>query len=84
MPRRRADLQKASEIYLALGDYGNARERYNAIQYTLAAQAKTAGDYRAAAAIFEKLGDYRDAASQAEECDYEAYGRYAVPGARRL
>jgi len=73
------DLEKASELYAALGDYGTAKDSYNAVQYQLATQKKQAKDYRSAAALFTALGDYQDAASQAQECNYEAYDKFAVP-----
>lgn len=73
------DLEKASELYAALGDYGTAKENYHAVQYQLAMQKKQAKDYRTAASLFTALGDYQDAATQAEECNYEAYDKFAVP-----
>lgn len=73
------DYQKAGAMFLALGDFQDAKTKYYECQkniYNIAAskmaKAKVSEDWNEAKNIFLNLGDFEDAKKQAIRCTYES------------
>ncbi|MEG0864516.1 MAG: hypothetical protein RSE58_11675 [Clostridia bacterium] len=73
------DYEGASAKYLALGDFAEAKERYNACRYAIALKLQKAGDLRGAGAAFLQIKDYQDAAALSEACYAELFDAKAKP-----
>ncbi|MEG0639193.1 MAG: hypothetical protein RR824_04075, partial [Clostridia bacterium] len=73
------DYEGASAKYLALGDFAEAKERYNACRYAMATKLQSEGDLRGAGVAFLQIKDYQDSAALSEACFAEFYDAKAKP-----
>jgi len=64
------ELERAAEMYAALGDFRDSAAQSLACRYGYAEQLLTNGQYDEAAAVFAALGDYQDAAQRVLQTYY--------------
>ena len=64
------NVDEASQIFDALGTYGDSKERAAGIRYEEAQKAFDKGDYEEAYRLFSSIGSYQDAMTKAKTAKY--------------